>query len=398
MADVTTKPVGLYPLATVAIDSRTIGIPDDNLCEGVPLWPWVGGVGFGIAKGASYPIINTNPTILLTRYSANVGADLAFGICGPAYAFDLTAQGTLEDVSDPALGAGQQLTLNLSDDSASAGFFVGDQLLVSLAFGAQIEVPTLKGNIWHLHFELEWESLFNVNIPLTFSILATLVEIIKVLLEASKDELEEEADPDLSSKIKDALGEGALGTISTFTMYAESQGDLSSTGETTVEPTLAFNINILPFIEGVGELDKGLQKVGIALAVGPTFQLGIPVDIKINEAYVNAEQFGENFSLENGTLTATRYGEPITEVDSVALGVQHTPGFDFLAGIFFQFTWLKFLNLSPSITFSVTGLLGLNITTGTQQHVVDDQGKIDPFSAASEVEIFFEDHHPEDHH
>ncbi len=326
-----------------------------SLCKGFPLFPTLGSVDAGISGANSdgmHPIIVAAPTVGLWRCKAEVGYGFFFGICGPAYATMLTLEGSADEAS---------IDLTLSESETRAGLEAGSSL--TLGFGVHIEQfagVRVVGSGWDRHLEAVWVGLGAVEFDLK-------IDLIGLLLDYLNSRKKKEADkPD---EKKNHTEEGKISWASGTSLAAVGAGadELADEGAVELFPSVSlmydatdYFVNELPdsLKNKLKQLREKLEGLGGGLHMGPTLDIGCPVDVKITKVRTDGREYHE-LEIENGQLTGAVNPEASSDVgpSEVEVVLEHSVGFSLGLGFEAKIYIQKVFSLSGKVTVDVLDLL-----------------------------------------
>ncbi|RYG46953.1 hypothetical protein EON79_08715 [bacterium] len=343
-------------MATIA--PTRVGTSDDaSLCKGFAMFPALGNVNAAISvNDTTSTFFDTSVSLLLLRISARASAGIFLGSCGPAYGFNFLASGETD---------GNSLALEVTDDSVEAGFMFG------LTLGANVEISidrlaiTWVWDGWNSGIRTSWEKFFSSELGIRIDLLGLLFELVLLLLKESGRE-----DNPLQKVAN--LSPTLLGT---YGIVDGAGGQLGEEGRFTVRPTFSLPIDLVHLSPALKAVDKALGALGGGFGLGPTIGVAIPVTAKIASVrladasrevtYVRNESGGEAFK---GTTT----GEEIEKPTKMTVQMEHRPGFDLSFGIFYDISILKFLSLGGSVSFGLLQVLGIELSFGAYDNLVDN--------------------------
>ncbi len=325
-----------------------IGTSDPiNLCQGFALFPDTD-VRTGIAQNdQTTTVLNTDPTILLWKFSAKAGYTLFMGVCGPAYALLFSVPKLQWADADGR----QQVQMQVSDDDLQAGFFVGFTIDLNLNFSIKESVAVH----WYTPWKRKWEKKFSFNFDLKFDLINLILTVILKILE-------EDGKTDTFLQKVNNITPNLLGT---WGMFDEKKNQFAgNAGTLEVDPAFTVPINLVPYIPGLSEIDKGLQAILGYLRAGPSVGISIPTTVTLDKINIDGNAYPISNVGSSGNVTAEGSDEIAATPETVGVELEHKPGFDIDFGVFAAVGVLKLFNLSASYSFPVLGLLGITVSAG----------------------------------
>jgi hypothetical protein len=326
-----------------------------SLCKGFPLFPTLGSVDAGISSANSnsmHPIITAAPTVGLWRCKAEVGYGFFFGICGPAYATMLALEGSADET---------RIDLTLSESETRAGLEAGSSL--TLGFAVHIEQfagVRVVGSGWDRHLEAIWVGLGAVEFDLKIDLIGLLLDYLE-----SRKKKETDKPDDKQNHTEEGKVSWASGT--SLAAVGAAAGELASEGAVELFPSVSllydatdYFIKELPgdLQAKLEQLREKLEELGGGLHMGPTLDIGCPVDVKITKVRTDGREY-EEVEIEDGHLTGAVNPEASTDVgpSEIEVVLEHSVGFSLGLGFEAKIYIQKVFSLSGKVTVDVLDLL-----------------------------------------
>lgn len=338
------------------LPTTLIGTSDPvNLCEGFALFPEAAPIRAGVAtSNKSNTLINENPTILVWSLTATGGYEFFFGVCGPSYAIKFNLSG--ETSGD------QNITLDVEDDEAQAGFFVGCTLTPTATLNVSEESITWVSDGWHSHFATSWSNAFSTNVEIEIDLLELLIDAILALTGGDNPPPDANGHKTFFQQVEQSVVPSAKG----YGLFDSKEDTFAANGgEIDLRPQITLPINIVPLIEPLEAISKGLEALSGELSAGPSLGLAVPTTINLTQVNFDDTVYG-NFTYDstNDVLNGSTNGANPDDVETVTVTLQHTPGLDLTVGFYFDVGVLKIFSFSGSWDTGVLEDLGLTIAFG----------------------------------
>ena len=318
-----------------------------DLCQGFALFPGIDARAGTAINNQGTTVLNTDPTVLLWKFSAKAGYTLTMGVCGPAYALLFSVPAL--QWSDAA--GQQQVRMQVSDDDLQAGFSVGFTIDLNLNFSITKSVAIH----WYTPWKRKWETKFSFNFDLKFDLINLILTVILKILE-------EDGKTDTFLQKVNNISPTLLGT---WGMFDEKKNQFAgNAGTLEVNPAFTVPINLVPYIPGLSEIDKGLQVILGYLRAGPSVGISIPTTVSLDKITIDGNAYPISSVDSSGNVTAEGSAEIAAAPETAGVELEHKPGFDIDFGVFAAAGILKLFNLSASYSFSVLALLGITVAAG----------------------------------
>ncbi len=293
-----------------------------DLCSGLPLFPALGQVQFGLETSGSF---STGGHVNLS-----LEASLFGGICGPSLALSCNVQ--------DATPAGD--SFQITADAEQAGLTVG--LSASVTVGLNIDV---------------W--LFKVSYSATFS-----EDIMGLAVWAITKAL---GDDNPFSKATSVFP----GALSAWGFFDTASNGFKNSTTVTLDPVISIPVNILPLLGDLGDAFVAMSKVGIDVCAGPSIGIGFPTVITPTALIWDGKTRSglENDGTNSGVFVPQSVATSTLASDQVQLDFTYAPGLDFEFGIFASISAWGIFSASVAKDWSLEDLLGLSpvaIETVTQ--------------------------------
>ena len=322
---------------TVLDTGRTLGSID--LCQGFALYP-VGTLRAGFhAERKNLPTFQAGPQVLGLALDVGFGVGFYAGICGPAYATELTVEGTAD---------ANHINLTTSNSHTTAGFEAGLGLILDIEL-------KLRRWVIDVHFEGSgWETKL---VDDSHWADVTSVKLTK--------------DIDLVEKLIDyLLGKFAgadAGLPSGLSLAALERGeDLGRQGHITLRPEFYMIIDIAQHIpDPTWQIYlKGWKKLGGTLDIGPTLNLTLPVTVTARKVRTAGVEYDVSPPWNGGPnqLSGPKLAPSTVGASTIEIELEHKSSIEFGFGVGFEITFIKVFSIgwhSPAI--NIIGLVGLPI-------------------------------------
>lgn len=346
--------------ATRLSTPTTIGSALD-LCQGFALYP-IGTVRAGVsAENMKIPLVNTAVKVgpgSAASVSVRLTCGFYAGICGPAYATNLTVQGSADPTS---------IALDATDSETFAGLEIGLGLILNYKFDlAGWAVPDIS-----------------VEDSKELDLIGILIEYFLGKLGDGEED------------------EAGLPSGASFAARKISFGGLAAAGTVSLRPEFFILINLLQFIPQLKPIIVFLKQVGGSLDIGPTINLVLPVTVRVDKVRTD----GHEYTVSGGSskLTGNRTGPSSAGPAELEVVLTHQSSVEFGFGLGFEFKVLKFFSIAQHTKpIDILKLVKLHTTTSpisnTLQGAFGAQGVAGFRHAAgggeSGYEIHFEDPAP----
>jgi hypothetical protein len=327
-----------------------------DICDGVALFPKLGAlqVGESFSHGNEKDILKKNrKRILLWRFNYHVQYVFITGICGPSYAATLVLDG---DINDTAV------SLNVSEDEAAAGVFMGMSVQFPITFGVESGSPR-----WSLKkgWSVKWKKSFTVNKRPEIDILDLLVKLIRKIMEERrksneiKKGKELEGEPKENEKEKDEKKKKPKVSVSSWAIFDSIKGQYGAkeAGEMAPEPTLTITVNIVPMFAELEAVDKTLKALWGGLSLGPKFHFIVPVHIRMKRIVIDGSEVA-GLSFQGRTVTGA-LPAPNDDPKDLHVELDHQTGLTFGTSFFLSVSVCKCFSFNPE-----TGMLRLDALFG----------------------------------
>lgn len=362
--------------ATVSIPLTELATSDPlDLCKGLAIFPKLGTLRAGIANsGVSHTLLNKSATILAWRGSATLSYDLFIGICGPSFATKFRLEGR---------ASGKSLDMKVSDDSMEAGMFIG----VTLGLPISVNLQEWWPDHWYTPWQGSWHNKGNFSVNPRIDLLGV---ILCLILQALDDD---SIFKEINTFVPGLIGAwGLIGTAGGG--FSNDRGSMSAT------PTFNVPVNILPLIPDVGEALESMNEIGLCLATGPQFGIGVPVTLQLESVHLDDKSFPISTWTDDDSFRAEGYHDAPTRPDRLSAGFSHEPGLTFTLGWFASASLWKLFRISASVSIDILDLLGIHIKLGKYQNSLDNTvgstrvSNCEPCQAereAARLKVVFED-------
>lgn len=213
-----------------------------DLCKGVPLYP-IGSLQAGVSgENVTGTIVDSRVTVGLGAATARVRMGFGFycGICGPAYATNLSLQGTT---------SGSTMNLATPTSDTVAGLEIG--------FGLTLDfVIDIAG--W-LAPDMSYQG-------------RSTIDLVQKLLDG------------LLGRVSGGSyqkGELQMPSGASFAAREVDLGGLARTGTSSLRPEFFMILNVVNLFPSLKAANVALKEFGGSLEVGPTINLVMPVEIAV---------------------------------------------------------------------------------------------------------------------
>jgi hypothetical protein len=323
---------------TVLDTGRTLGSID--LCKGFALYP-MGTLRAGFhAERKTLPTFQAGPQVLGLALDVVLGLGFYAGICGPAYATEITVEGTA-DAND--------IDLTTSNSHTTAGFEAGLGLILDIEVRLRRWVVDVhfKGSGWEkkLVDDSHWANVGSVK-------LQKEVDLITILIDYVLGQKYPKSDLSVPSG-------GALSAI-------ERSEDLGKLGRVTLRPEFYMIIDIAKLIPDPtwqGFLESW-KLLGGTLDVGPTVNLTLPVTVTTKKVRTDGVEYDVAPPWSGGPnkLSGPKLAPSTVPASTIEIELEHKSSVEFGFGVGFEITFIKVFSIgwhSPAI--NIIGLVGLPI-------------------------------------
>jgi uncharacterized membrane protein len=318
-----------------------------TLCNGFALFPAIGTSRAGVsAAGNSGTLFDTNGALLFYRFSGNAGFSCFFGVCGPAYAIKMNLEGS---------AVNQSINLAVSNDELMAGFVMGLNVRLYFNLNVDEQQSTWVWDGWDSYLKTYWQNLINFSFDMTFDLIDMIFTIINLLLE-------EEGKKNTFIQKVDTWTPSLLGTWGMFDDVANCL--VSNNGKMTATPTFTVPVDITSLIPPLDAFNTALKPFFSHFSMGPSIGIQVPVTVEMKKVKLDTVEY-TNLTFGNGAVSGTTTGSAPDSPAKLAVGLDHTPGFDLSVGIFAQLNLLKLFNVGASISIPLLSLLNIKVTLGT---------------------------------
>jgi len=296
-----------------------------DLCQGFAMYP-IGTLRAGVSgESWTLPLIDGHWTI--GPYDGavlqlTIGCDFFFGICGPAYATDLTVEGTATDTD---------ISLTASASQTIAGVVIGA--------GCTPKID-IRFSGWAID-------------DFSYKIAAPQLDLIGIIIGKLLDKQTEGSDD-----------EGFFGLPSGASSSVVDKGPnaLAQTGKVSLRPEFYFIFDLMQFIPQLRPLLLFLKKVGGSFSLGPTFNIVLPFELNVSKF----RTAGHEYTVTGGSskFTGARTGAATVGADELEVELTHHSSVEFGLGIGFELCVLKLFSLARhSRPFDILALLKVHTTT-----------------------------------
>lgn len=362
--------------ATVSIPATELATSDPlDLCKGLAIFPKLGTVRAGIASSSVFhTLLSKSVTILAWRGSASLAYDLFFGICGPSFAVKFRLEGS---------GSGKTLDMTVSDDSMEAGMFIGASLSLPISVSLQEWWP----DHWYTPWRGSWHDKGGFSINPRVDLLGVILYLILKALD----------DDSAFKKINNFLP----GLIGSWGMIGHAQGGFSrDRGTMRASPSFNVPVNILPLIPEAGEVVRGLKDIGLSVATGPQFGIGVPVTLELESVELDFFPYQISQWTSDDSFRCEGSFPVASHAALLATHFSHEPGLTFTVGWFGSLSLWKLFRISGSVSIDILGMLGIHIDLGKHQNSLGNfvghtsVSRCEPCQAereAARLKVIFED-------
>lgn len=309
-----------------------------SVCKGFNLFK--PGQGLDYAVEWNRMLLDVDPTVLAWKLHLRTGAGLYAGICGPAYAADITLSNGLAD--------GQTVSFDTSLSEILAGFEMGIGVRFMLYLDMQqwtVDAHWVSDG-WSSHLQVDtyWQEVGQIGLDITLDLIQLLVYYALAL-------------PGLVAPARFPTGSG-------LAMIAKNLNNLAKQGSASVEPTFYFIINIIDQVPGYKTLATLLSKIGGFLQFGPDFVLSAPTTVSVVKAATDGAEYGVQTA--DFHMTGTRSGTSTVGASTLQLTLEHTSSIRIGIGLGLCLTVLKILSIGYTTgpLLDILSLLGLTPTFG----------------------------------
>ncbi len=316
-----------------------------TVCKGFNLFA----DGQAIDLGAQWntTLSDVEPVVGLFKVHIRVGFGLYTGICGPAYAADIT----LEGANDPVANT---LKLTASNSEVLAGFFMGFGLRFILVFDVWQMVIDAHwvSDGWSSHLEVDqyWSSIGRYGFDTQFDLLMILIRFV------------------LTGGEVPIIAPARFPSGAGLAMIDSDVSGLQKSGHAAVEPKFGCIVNVLDYLAPGKALIKALDNVGATIQAGPTVTLSVPTTVDLKKI----ETWGQSFDVTtaNGEVTGTYTGYGSAD-SSLKLTLEHSSAIALSFGLGYTCSISKIFSTgaqTPSI--DILGLLGITPHFGPFTHTI----------------------------
>jgi hypothetical protein len=332
-----------------------------SVCDGLPLFPIDGtDLTFRSGVGGSETLFDFRKTLAGTTGEINGNWSYFFGVCGPAWAVEMTLDGQT---------VGQDLILTISDD----------RMLAGLDFGANAGFD----------FEIDASVWGNTKLAVSFSVDFDMIRIglsvLQVFLAGLAASITKLTGSFVIAELKGAYG-----------FLAEKDGGfVPGQGTTEVKPVLNLPFNLWPlavvldlttaaFAEVLVAANATLVATLSSIGFGPVLGIIVPVSAKMEKLILDDVEYEDlRFDTNSNTVTGTTTSTPPADPSKLKIEFAQTPNFSFGNGLFAGVTLLAVFNLSFSVFLPIGTILGIEIKVGTfLQSVENTIGQTSVFRTA----------------
>ncbi|MEZ0327565.1 MAG: hypothetical protein ACAH95_16825 [Fimbriimonas sp.] len=253
----------------------------------------------------------------------------------------------------------------VKDDVVEAGFFFGFNATAGISLNVDRISITWVWDGWHSGIRTSWESLVNLRFNATFDLVNLLLDLITYLLRESGN----------SNSLLQKVQNWTPTLLGSYGLFDRAGNQFQSQGQMFARPTFAVPINLVSLIPGLAALNKSLLALHGWLCVGPSVGFAIPTTVKITKIQLKGGGQTATYpvsSVSGGVITGTTTDTVPTNPDTLALNMQHAPGFQLVCGFGASACVLKLIQFGVSTDLSIIELLGITVTGTSIDNLMDN--------------------------
>jgi len=331
-------------IPSTRVSTQTVG-GYITVCKGFNMF--AAGRAIDLAAEWNTTLADVEPVVALFKVHIQVGFGVYAGICGPAYAADITLEGQTD---------GSSLRLNASRSEVLAGFEMGFGLRFILVFDVWQEVVEAHwvSDGWSSHLEVNtrWDVVGRYGFDLTFDLLMIIVRFL-----LTRGELP------IVAPARFPSGAG-------LAMIDSDVSGLQTTGHAAVEPKFSMIINVLDYLANGRALIDALAKVGATIQAGPTITLSAPTTVDLKK--VETWGMGFDVATANGVVTGLASGLSPSDPSSLKLTLRHSSSIALSFGLGYTCSISKIFSTGACTpSFDLLGLLGITPRFGPFDNTIE---------------------------
>ncbi len=333
--------------------SLSIATPNNlSICDGLPMFDSPGNrpARFGVQRSGS--IFDKSVGNKIVGLDVNLGYGVFFGICGPAWATQVTVKGEYgQDQANPRLG--RLDFTSTSNDAMACGFVLGASTGINASITGRLLFESISTSL-AINFDLI--SICNAILAAATGGNASFTKVTELL-----------------NIVPSAVSSyGLLG--GTSDSYAQNKGQVSASA-LLYTPINLWGLLVLASQAGdefgIGEavlaFNEALDAVGTDFVIGPTLGLGVEVTPKITGLTLDNITLGALQTGPGSAMSATFDGVLPTNPAKIGLNFTQSNNLDFGYGFMAQLTVLTVFSLGTSFTVDVGAALPFKIGIGSYQ-------------------------------
>lgn len=316
-----------------------------TVCKGFNLF--ADGRAIDLAAEWNHTLGDVEPVVALFKVHIQIGFGVYAGICGPAYAADITLGGSSN---------GSTIKLAASKSEVLAGFEMGFGLRFILVF--DVWQMVFEGHWvsdgWSSHLEVEqsWAVVGRYGFDMTFDLLMILVRFLLTRGESP-----------IIAPARFPSGAG-------LAMIDSDVSGLQTGGRATVEPKFTVLINVLDYLANGRALIDALAKVGATIQAGPTITLSVPTTVDLTKVATDGVEY--TTTTASGEVDGTASGVSTAGPTTLRLTLRHSSSIALSFGLGYTCSISKIFSTganTPSI--DLLGLLGITPRFGPFDHTIE---------------------------
>ncbi|MBV8867613.1 MAG: hypothetical protein JO210_19595 [Acidobacteriaceae bacterium] len=287
-------------MVTIAsYDNLTIGTGEGaNLADGLPLFPSIGTARAGISNtNRSESLLDFELTILFSRTKFHSFYTYLMGVLGPAIAFDLPANVTLNNLDN---GQGEIDADLQSNQNVVAGFGFGLAAGAGFSLFQQFYLPEK----WYSPWKFAWKTALDLNVQVNVDVIQLLLYLIQALIGIGN--YFKKIEGATADKFNKYLVKGTT-AAQAFSFWGNGHG-FGPNETSTATAKFVLPIDLFSLVPALKEFNRTIGRITGNVEFGTQFTVSMPVTLSLDSFEVTGGQ---------GTGSIAKYG-PITYNNSTA--------------------------------------------------------------------------------